>query len=252
MKALICINSIVKEKNIRNAKKVIEKIKKENYLDLIYKQEDEKYFGKSSFDINETELVLSIGGDGTLLLACKLALKLNVPVVGINAGRSGNLCKFTLKEILNAKENPFKNLKISKRDVLSIKHDKHTCLAVNDLVFFSHNAGHTMVSKIKVGDKEIMYRASGVIISTPTGSSAYNFSMNNCLLEPDLEANIIAPIGPCGENKSNYIVDNNKDIEVSYGRPDDLIDIYVDGRLTGPLNDSVVIKKHKQKLKLVL
>jgi len=252
MNAYIKMN-LSKKRYSRTANDIINKLKSENYVNLIFSGEDTKLFGDNKgLTIADADMVISIGGDGTLLQASKIALAHNIPIVGINGGRAGMLCKFTLDDILTAKENPFKDMNVSARDVLSLTYKKQKFLALNDFVFASRNAGYTIVTNVKTKNRDISYHASGVIISTPTGSSAYNAAACRCLIDPQLPVNIISPICARGQDIDSFVVANNEDIIVSNMRADDPIDIYCDGIYVGSLEEELVIKKNSRKLKLVI
>ena len=251
MNAYLCIN-LSKERYYSIARKVVDKLINDQHANLIFAKEDEKFFGASDLTVDDADFIISIGGDGTLLKSGKLALEHDLPIVGINAGRAGYLCKFSIEDIMNSTSNPFENMNVSLRDVLQMEYEGNSTIAINDYIFSSRNAGQTIVAGFAAGEKKLSYHASGVIVSSATGSTAYNASASSCVLDCSLEANIITPICPCGEGKYSCVFRNDTDITVFNMRPDDPIDIYCDGVYLGELNNEARIRKHERKLKLLM
>jgi len=203
------------------------------------------------YGIDEADLIVSFGGDGTLLRASKVALEKDLPIVGINAGRLGYLCKYKLNDIVEAKTNPFIDLHISNRDVLAINYNDKEYLALNDFIFASKNTGYTVELKVNVKDKEILYHSSGLIVCTATGSSAYNATAGGSLIDVDLKANVLTPICPCDYERRSLAFANSEKIIIQNHRTADPIDICCDGEIIGSLDKPITINKYQKSLKLV-
>ncbi len=150
---------------------------------------------------NITDVVLSFGGDGTLLYLAKLLCQSGTPLLGINMGHLGFLTEINLDQ-LNEKIVAIKNKEydVEKRAMLestvpSIKDDFN--LAANDLVL--DKGKHSRIIKIKVtvnGDYCHTYAANGLIVSTATGSTAYSLSAGGPIIYPSVENLLITPICP--------------------------------------------------------
>ena len=148
------------------------------------------------------DVLVSVGGDGTLLHAARVAAPHRIPVVGINQGHLGFLTSLTAEQASEALLRLFQDPPIPEvRLVLQATlHDSKeqvvaSGLAVNDVVMRS--ADHLMTLSWGVdGKTAAVWRADGVIVSTPTGSTAYNLSAGGAILEPELEAMTITPLCP--------------------------------------------------------
>lgn len=153
--------------------------------------------GLSDWD-NKRDLLLVVGGDGSMLSAARLAVQQDVPVVGVNRGRLGFLADLApdslpqrLPEILQGKfmEEP--------RFLIEAvaKHDKASGLALNDVVISRGSVTHLLDFEVFVQNELVShYRADGLIISTPTGSTAYALSAGGPILHPSLAAIAIVPM----------------------------------------------------------
>jgi len=162
------------------------------------------------------DLILSLGGDGTLLDSALYAIPCKIPVAGINFGRLGFLSvtdyyTFDLQEIINKIVN--KNYVIENRGVLSISSNLPIPLqglAVNDFTI-QKSANSSMISIDVTIDNEPLntYWADGLIISTPTGSTAYSLSCGGPIVAPDCNVMLINAVSPHQLNIRPYIVSSN-------------------------------------------
>lgn len=240
---------------LNKTKKVINALSNIDSLTCILDDEDYKKLYKkdnpTKLSIKDADLIVSIGGDGTLLNAGKLALKHNLPIVGINAGRVGYLCKYSIDDILKVKTNPFKDLKVKKKAILSLTYHGKQYYAINDFIFASKNVGYSVTPSVKIRDKEITYRSSGVIIATSIGSSAYNKSAGGSLIDENLKAFIITPLSPCGKEKASLVISDDEEITIKNTRIQDPIEICVDGVTIGDLDSEIEITKAKKYLKIM-
>ncbi len=194
------------------------------------------------------------GGDGTLLRAARFYAQFYVPVFGINLGRLGFLAQSSpdeinqsLKKIING------NFKCEERIMLSANPGRLS--ALNDIVIKNENFSRTARIFVSVnGDRICDYLADGIIISTPTGSTAYNISAGGPILVPRLNAFIIVPICPHSLNARPLVIPSNEKIEISSADNTKKLKISADGQNTFSVPEKAVItiKKHKNKAKLIL
>ncbi len=149
----------------------------------------------SSLD-SQASLVITVGGDGTLLKASRLYAPKGIPVLGINLGRLGFLAQLNPDEIDALPNQLIKGqYTIQKRMMLSSFNDK--ILALNDIVIKGDSFSRTSKLFLSINGRVVCdYLADGIIISTPTGSTAYTLSAGGPVIMPELEAVVIVPICP--------------------------------------------------------
>jgi NAD+ kinase len=147
----------------------------------------------------KADLVIVIGGDGTLLSIAHLAAQENVPVMGVNLGRLGFLTEVPLDEMyltIDAFLEGNTNI-ISPRQMLEAETKGGTFYCLNDFVINKGALARMIQCAIWIDGKEIATsKADGLIISTPTGSTAYSLSAGGPIIQPSIPAFIIAPICP--------------------------------------------------------
>ena len=155
----------------------------------------------SDFDEN-AEYIFSVGGDGTFLRSLLNIRNFEIPVVGVNSGRLGFLADISQEQIHDALENIFnRNYSIIERSMLQVEFEGQKNLEFNfalNEVTVSKTATSSMINILAYLDKELLtsYWADGLIIATPTGSTAYSLSVGGPILTPDSENLVITPLAP--------------------------------------------------------
>ena len=205
------------------------------------------------------DFIICFGGDGTVLRSVPFALRYNVPIVGFNFGKVGYLLNFEFddfeKVIKILKEGKFT---LDTRKLLEVKAYQgeqvvFNGLALNDAVVFKTVTEKLIYLKLNV-DKGDVYEAAcdGMIISTPTGSTAYSLAAGGVIISPKVPAIITTPITPQVLNIRPMVYADSETIEVKLLKfyPATLI---VDGVKICELNpnDRVVVKKAKEKIRFV-
>ncbi|MCH8566942.1 MAG: NAD(+)/NADH kinase [Balneolales bacterium] len=151
---------------------------------------------KEADAINSSEVVITIGGDGTLLRAAQMISKANIPVLGINYGKLGFLADTQMEDVDHALQQLCSGKwTTQKRQMLKADFGEHSLLALNEFVF-AKQEGVSMIT-LEVfcdGQKINKYWADGLIIATPTGSTAYNLSAGGPILHPETDVMVITPI----------------------------------------------------------
>lgn len=148
---------------------------------------------------SRVDLVIVLGGDGTLLTIAHLAAQDKIPVLGVNLGSLGFLTEVPLNEVFLTLDAFLEgNTKIvSQRRLLDVFYRGETSSCLNDVVINKGALARMIQAKIWIDEKEIVTtRADGLIISTPTGSTAYSLSAGGPIIQPYIPAIIIAPICP--------------------------------------------------------
>lgn len=199
-----------------------------------------------------TQLVLVLGGDGTIISVSRRILPLHTPVVGVNFGRVGFLAELTESTWETSLEQALaRGLNVEHRYVLhySLMRDG-ACLSegdvINDVVITRGKTARLVRLDLALDNEPLMQlRSDGLIISTPTGSSGYACSAGGSLLEPTLNAYIVASICPFLNVFSPLVLRGEAEFEVKL--PDSSLDLYLtlDGQETIPLeaNDCIRVKK---------
>ena len=145
------------------------------------------------------DLVVAVGGDGTVLEAVRQGIAADAPVLGVNAGHMGFLTEIGPTNVEKALDAiAAGDYVLSDRMTLTAHlPDGRSVLGINDAVIEKAISQHIVRVAAWVGDERLVgYRADGVVISTPTGSTAYNFSAGGPLIDPELDALVVTPIAP--------------------------------------------------------
>ena len=170
---------------------------------------------------NNCDLLVVVGGDGSLLFSSHFAVDQNIPIVGINRGKLGFLTDIKPKEINNLKKILHGNYKEEKRFLLNatiknINNDLLTGLALNDIVFLSGEINRMIEFTVHVNKKYLCtYRADGIIISTPTGSTAHALSGGGAIIHPKLDAIILLPMFSHNLSSRPIVIDSKDIIEIA-------------------------------------
>jgi NAD+ kinase len=158
-------------------------------------------FFNSHTDLKEdTDVLFSIGGDGTILDTVPYVRDSGIPILGFNLGRLGFLSSVPKNEIEQALENVFKgDYCLNKRALLQLDQPQNIFgdlnFALNDLTIYRNNTTSLIVVHVYVDDKFLnSYWGDGLIVSTPTGSTAYSLSVGGPIISPGSQNFVIAPI----------------------------------------------------------
>ena len=166
---------------------------------------------------NEYDLVISLGGDGTLLRSAKVAYERNIPIIGINTGHAGYLTSINIDNLDEAiktilSEDVYKNC--HEDIVLSCNRNGIEEVAFDELVLIRVTTAATYT--VHEDGKEIFKTfATGLIFSSPLGSTGYNASAGGIKLDRDEDKFEITAICPYGDNMKNLIVDANKEYVIT-------------------------------------
>ena len=206
------------------------------------------------------DLILSIGGDGIFLSASKYAYSNSTPIVGLNFRRIGFLADLDKKNLqLKIKDILEGNYIIDKRTLLSgstISNDKkYNSIALNDIVINNKGTLKMIEMNIYVNENLITkQRSDGVIIATPTGSTAYAMSNGCPIVSPNSNVTCIVPIAPHSYGQRSVIVNNTDDILIEINKKSKLnSQVTFDGanNLTIENPDKIVIKRARRQLMIV-
>ncbi|HEX7276661.1 MAG TPA: NAD(+)/NADH kinase [Acidimicrobiales bacterium] len=187
------------------------------------------------------DLVVALGGDGTVLRAVRLVAERGIPVLGVNLGRLGYLARVEPDQLTVALERFLAaDFVIEERMLLQVKIRRgHVAggelLALNDAVLEKPRPGNSVHLSVTIGGRPwATYAGDGLIVATPTGSTAYSFSARGPIVSPRLRAMLLTPVSPHMAFDRSLVVSDQEPVrvEVSDDRPAALT---VDGRDRGVL-----------------
>lgn len=252
MKRVAIAINLDKDKNMEMALKVKEKLNKHF--------EDIEIIMLNSYDIinykfrDLLDLIIVLGGDGTILSVARgINGKLDVPILGINIGNLGFLSSVEFSDI----DKAFKKLK--ERNYTSQKRMLLTCdfsseqvvnesLALNDIVIARGSMSRMISFDIYIDDQRYYnYKGDGLIIATPTGSTAYSFSAGGPFVYPTVDAITLTPICAHTTGVQPIVLNSNSNIEVRVKSNNDEINIIFDGQSTITHKDEAIVKVKKAK-----
>ncbi len=207
------------------------------------------------------DLVVSLGGDGTLLETLHRMGATDIPIAGVNIGTLGFLTACTDEDVdLLSEAVANQSMGIVERSMLSVQMmeeggAEHEFLALNEVVLMRGETGRLVSLEARV-DGEILnhYRADGLIVATPTGSTAYSLAAGGPLMGPDAGVFVLTPICPHSMSNRSLVVGENSVVELSpCGRNEEPILFTVDGRDILRIEKQSVVKVscHEKSLRLV-
>lgn len=246
--------------NENNVDLVIE----EKFLAILYKEEivkkEYKTFASHS-DLDATfDILVSIGGDGTILRAATFVRDSGIPILGVNAGRLGFLAKVQKENIGTFLQLVLeKKYTISKRTLLSLESTPKNN-DIDDLNFamnevtVSRKDTTSMITIETYLDGEYLnsYWADGLIISTPTGSTGYSLSCGGPILTPAVEGLVITPVAPHNLNARPLVIPDSTEIELRVSGREENYLVSLDSRIASVSNNAILkIKKTPFKINMV-
>ncbi|SFD07041.1 NAD kinase [Flavobacterium phragmitis] len=246
--------------NSNNVEMVIE----ENFLNMLYEKQlvkkEYKTFSPSTALDNSFEMLISIGGDGTILRAAAFVRNSGVPLLGINAGRLGFLAKVQKENIDILLQYVIdQNYTTSERTLLGLTAEplneafEELNFAMNE-VTVSRKDTTSMITVETYLNNEYLnsYWADGLIISTPTGSTGYSLSCGGPILTPDVKSLVITPIAPHNLTARPLVIPDDTEITLRVTGREDQYLVSLDSRISSVKNESTLkIKKTDYKIKMV-
>ena len=268
MKHFFVISNESKDKDLQTANRIKEYLEQKQCVCKVatdYGADTSKEF---STDIEEkpeeTECIIVVGGDGTLLQAANDVYKRDLPMFGVNMGTLGFLTDIEKHQIYGALDLLRKDAyKIEERMLLEGSYrneqgEQVTKIALNDVVLNKGRFYHLVSVKIYINNELLdQYIADGVIVSSPTGSTGYNLSAGGPVMLPTMEGIIITPICPHSLNNRSLVVSAEDEIVLEFGpvrneREDEAI-LVVDGMVQRTLHNGerICIRRAEEKTKLI-
>ncbi len=239
------------EEAVEMAEKIVEFLMENDVETLIDSQlatHLKQYEGiASDLDDMDVDMVVAVGGDGTILRTQGIINHKKIPLVGINKGAVGFLTEIDPEDALNALEQVLNgDYFIEKRTQLKICHNKQLHTALNEVVLMTQKPAKMLHIEISVDDEVVEeLRADGLIVATPSGSTAYSMSAGGPIVDPRVDAFIIVPICPFKLGARPFVVPNDSVIKVKFLRKGKKAVAVIDGQQVEEIDymDEIIFKK---------
>lgn len=233
----------------------VEMIIEDDFLKILHEkkiiQKEYKTFTSHTELDSSFDMLISIGGDGTILRAAALVRNSGVPILGINAGRLGFLATVQKENISEFMQFIIeKKYTISKRTLLSL-----SCTPSNDAieeinfamneVSVSRKDTTSMITIETYLNNEYLnsYWADGLIIATPTGSTGYSMSCGGPILTPNVSSFVVTPIAPHNLNARPLVIPDDTEIRLKVSGREENYLVSLDSRITSVQNETILIIK---------
>jgi len=220
-----------------------------------YKNDKAKYLSHKEFSEN-IDLLVVFGGDGTLLNSARQYLEYEIPILGINMGNVGFLTDIKVENFhISMQEILDGSYQIEERNLVSANFNDNHLYGLNEVVVHSGAYAQLMRYRLNVNDKVVYeQRSDGLIIATPTGSTAYSLSAGGPIIHPSLDVWTIIPMLPQSISSRPFVISSNEKVEMElFEGPSKNAKICVDGQndIDVPYGVNISISKTKKTLKLV-
>lgn len=228
--------------------------------DLAGELHSTKTFATHSELVEACDILLTVGGDGTIIHCAKHAAAFSKPVLGINSGRLGYVAELEADEIEMLRSLVKGEYELESRLLLSVtitreNSNRESYIAVNDAVISRGSLSRIIDLDVKIDGSEVSsYRADGVLLSTPTGSTAYALSAGGPVIAPTLKCFELVPICSHSLSARCVILSSDSVVEIKASSPDGKSYLTIDGQISVELseNDTVEIKSANESLDMIL
>ena len=208
----------------------------------------------------DVDLIVVLGGDGTMLGAARLVGMRQVPVLGVNFGWLGYLTEFTLNELYTALDDIREGrLSAEQRMLLDVRLERRgeiiaTHRALNDAVIHKSEPARMVEFECLINGMFVnSFRADGMIVATPTGSTAYSLSAGGPVVHPSMSAILLTPICPHMLSNRPVVVAGDSVVEIVFIRASDGLMVTIDGQLGEALEpqDRITLCRSQTTFKIV-
>jgi NAD+ kinase len=251
----VAIISKPERPELSQALPALEKWLQERNYAVVVDQESAAYFSastvmaRSELAARSPDLALVLGGDGTLLSAARAVAEVGTLILGVNLGTLGFMTELPLADLYPALDA------IEKRHyIVDIRSMLSCSLVRGGGIVATHTAlNELVVSKSAIArlnhfelfvDSEFVssYKADGLIIATPTGSTAYSLGAGGPILKPDVDAFVITPVSPHGLTHRPVVVRDTVEIEIQVKTGDEEAYLSLDGQVGMPMRDGDIVR----------
>ncbi len=206
----------------------------------------------------DADFIISMGGDGTFLKAANRVGKKGIPLIGVNIGRLGFLSDIMPSEIEHTVDALYDgNYKLQDHAVITAEIDtpdgKVSSDALNDIAILKRDTASMITISVTIGDEYLVtYQADGLIVSTPTGSTAYSLSNGGPIMVPTTDTLCLTPVAPHSLNIRPIVIDGNSVITLNVESRSHNFLVAVDGRSsTFSEGSKVTVRKADHTIKVV-
>lgn len=203
----------------------------------------------------EADILIVLGGDGTILEAARRAAQRGTPILGINLGRLGYMAELEIGELdqlsrLFSGEYTLEKRSMLRVELLSNGELRSFCYALNDAVISNGSVSRIIDVELSEGGSRVAtYRADGLIIATPTGSTAYSMSAGGAIVDPRVECFCVTPICPHSFTARPLIFADSSTLEVrNICAREKMLYLTVDGRMNFELYRNQVVRITKSSM----
>ena len=226
-----------------------------NFLEVLYEKQliekEYKTFSSHTELDSSFDMLISIGGDGTILRAATLVRDSGVPILGINAGRLGFLATVQKENIAEFMQFIIeKKYTLSKRTLLSLTSSPENeeiqkiNFALNEISVSGKDTTSMITIETYLNNEFLnSYWADGLIISTPTGSTGYSMSCGGPILTPDVKSFVVTPIAPHNLNARPLVIPDETEIRLKVSGREENYLVSLDSRIASVKNDTILIIK---------
>src|SRR5215216_4348671 len=209
---------------------------------------------------SEIDLMLVLGGDGTMIATARMIGDQDVPVLGVNYGGLKKLAEFRIEELYSALESILSgNYRLDRRVMLAVELHRgteppKTSRVLNDVVINKSALARIIEIEAYLNRHFVnAFRADGLIVSTPTGSTAYNLSAGGPVIFPSMNAVVITPICPFTLSNRPIVVPDDAEIELLLKTQREEVALTLDGQVGMPLEygDRVTVRKSRATFNLI-
>lgn len=221
------------------------------------KNTDSLQFWDSQDFHNKVDIMLSLGGDGTLIGVCR-RINTKIPVLGINLGRLGFITEFNkneyfdrLGEILDGNFattiKPLFHVSVTRKDKILFKD-----YFFNDAVLAKNDIARMITLRAELGNEHI-YNISGdgIILSTPMGSTAYSMAAGGPIVHPDVSSLVLTPICPHSLIHRPFVIPDTAPITLKILPPHHSVNLTLDGQVALPINEQDIVHINDSKIKKI-
>ena len=254
-----------KEKTRETACRIIDWLNSKK-LKVCIEENMGKKIGKQELDcpiekfLKKVDLIISLGGDGTLLRAARLAAAENIPVFGVNLGGLGFLTQIGIDDLEKSLEKLYQEKYfLDERMMLTCSVERRgkevkKFTALNDVVIGKGAFARIISLATYVNNNYVItYSADGLIVSTSTGSTAYSLSAGGPIVKPSINSIILTPICPHTLSARPFIISEDDQVKITLEVNEEEVMVTIDGQEGFALkpNDEVIIKKSDHKARLI-
>jgi NAD+ kinase len=215
--------------------------------------------GLDNIKYNDLDIIIALGGDGTILRTSRNLNNSNIPILGVNIGNLGFLSSVELLEFENAmkkymEDDYFVEDRMMLKCTLPYREGHEEYIALNDIVVSKGTLARVVKYELHIDNKFYLdFTGDGLIIATPTGSTAYSLSAGGPIIYPNLDVIALTPICPLSLSMRTIVLDSKSEISINIKSEHESIFLTPDGQRAIKLNnyEKILVSVSNRKCRLV-